>query len=259
MPARPQPARRCGDLERSCAEVLKYFAAVLADRGQSPASISVADLLVGVTGFDAATSSSRSTPGGRRFLCPERGSFQDRPGAGTDLRRNSYSVRYSLLVRPRQSVRVSLAIAGVLTPTPSDAQLSMIRELARGLDPLTCCFSGGGVPCHGQRSVSRRMAWSGHRLHRRGFGRLGTPEGRFVGETVGANPATSRRATAGGTCLQGPGRRVRCRPLTPDQHRSKVAHVDARSGALLSALLSIDLCRGMAVVSLSCSGLPAGR
>jgi hypothetical protein len=63
MPARVQPARCCGDLERSCAEVLKYFAAVLADLGQSPASISVADLLVGVAGFEAATSSSRTTVG----------------------------------------------------------------------------------------------------------------------------------------------------------------------------------------------------
>ena len=80
-----------------------------------------------------------------------------------------------------------------------------------------------------------------------------------MGETVGANPATSGRATAGGHLFTRSGRRVRCRPLTPDQHGSKVAHVDARSGALLSALLSIDLCRGMSVVSLSCSGLPAAR
>ena len=34
------------------------------------------------------------------------------------------------------------------------------------------------------------------------------------------------------------GRRIRCRPLTADQRGSKVAYVDARSAALLSALLS---------------------
>jgi hypothetical protein len=39
-----------------------------------------------------------------------------------------------------------------------------------------------------------------------------------------------------------PRRSARCRRLTADQHGSKVAHVDARSAALLSALLSPDLC-----------------
>jgi hypothetical protein len=85
------------------------------------------------------------------------------------------------------------------------------------------------------------MAWSGHRLHRQGFGRLETPVGAIRGETVGANPATSGRATAGGHLFTRSGRRVRCRPLTADQRGSKCAHLDARSAALLSALLSNDL------------------
>jgi hypothetical protein len=35
----------------------------------------------------------------------------------------------------RHPVRVSLAIAGVLTPTPSDAPLFMIRAATRELEP----------------------------------------------------------------------------------------------------------------------------
>jgi hypothetical protein len=58
-----------------------------------------------------ATSSSRRTSDGRRWLGSERRSCQDRPVAVADLHRNCYSVRYSHLARPHHSVRVSLVSA----------------------------------------------------------------------------------------------------------------------------------------------------
>ena len=63
MPARPQPVRHFGDLDRACTEALLYFAAVLADRTQllkMYARCWLGNLLVGVTGFEPATSSSRT-------------------------------------------------------------------------------------------------------------------------------------------------------------------------------------------------------
>jgi hypothetical protein len=44
------------------------------------------------------------------------------------------------LARPRHPVQVSLTIAGLPTPTPSDAPFAVIREL-RGMGTLICCFS----------------------------------------------------------------------------------------------------------------------
>jgi hypothetical protein len=43
MPARRQHVRRCGDLERSCTDVLLYFAAVLAAQRLQPESEYVSD------------------------------------------------------------------------------------------------------------------------------------------------------------------------------------------------------------------------
>ena len=99
MPARPQPASRCGDLERSCAEVLKYFAAVLADRGQSPASMYVADLLVGATGFEAATSSSRRSFSTRRAGPVELQSRPCCPSLIAELCGRRYSVGYQSVMQ----------------------------------------------------------------------------------------------------------------------------------------------------------------
>jgi hypothetical protein len=65
MPARPPHVTRCGDLETSCTDVLLYFAAVLAALRLSPESnmYLTRRSTVGVTGFEPATSSSRSTVG----------------------------------------------------------------------------------------------------------------------------------------------------------------------------------------------------
>ena len=63
MPARLPHVRLCGDLETFCTSVLLYFAAVLAAQ-RLWSSIRICVLsgipLVGVTGFEPATSSSRT-------------------------------------------------------------------------------------------------------------------------------------------------------------------------------------------------------
>ena len=63
MPARRPHVKRCGDLETSCTDVLLYFAAVLAARrlrSQNRNMYLTRRSTVGVTGFEPATSSSRT-------------------------------------------------------------------------------------------------------------------------------------------------------------------------------------------------------
>ena len=73
--------------------------------GQSPASFNRGRL--GARG--PLLPEARQMVVDRWARCAE--TFQDRAVAGADLRRNSYSVRYSHLVRPQHSVRVSLLSA----------------------------------------------------------------------------------------------------------------------------------------------------
>ena len=62
MPARLPHVRLCGDLETFCTSVLLYFAAVLQLNGSGSESnmYLTRPSTVGVTGFEPATSSSRT-------------------------------------------------------------------------------------------------------------------------------------------------------------------------------------------------------
>jgi hypothetical protein len=105
--------------------------------------------------------------------------------------------------------------------------------------------------CHSCRPMMQResfmaTSWTAVRwIHRLGLGSRVQPRR----ETRQTSPTNRSRVVPGlashrvGQIMRlitRSGRRVRCGPLTPDQHGAKVAHVDAQSAALLSALLSTE-------------------
>jgi hypothetical protein len=63
--------------------------------------------------------------------------------------------------------------------------MPLVRELARGLEPLTCCFSAGCIGAHWLCAVVWRLAWSEAARTPIVFDHLAIVEPESVGQSVG--------------------------------------------------------------------------